>query len=250
MARGTWYLTKLVLRRFMLRQGAGRIVNISSVVGHTGNPGQVPYTMVKAGLDALHEVARAGARRAPDPRELRRPGLHRHRHDRRAARRRSARRSSARIPLGRMGDPGGGRRRRRLPRDARELRARERDPRERRHVWWVGCSPPTRCWRASRSGSRSASSTRSSSSTTSTSSRALPLPRGRRLLPRPLPRQPDHAGRAPGRGDGAGRRASRSASTSSRRSVARGRGSEDPDRSSPTRTSSSRASCGRATACA
>ncbi len=53
MARGSWYLTKLVLRRFMLRQGSGRIINISSVVGHTGNPGQVPYTMVKAGLDAL-----------------------------------------------------------------------------------------------------------------------------------------------------------------------------------------------------
>jgi 3-oxoacyl-[acyl-carrier protein] reductase len=53
MARGTWYLTKLVLRRFMLRQGAGRIINITSVVGHTGNPGQTPYTMVKAGLDAL-----------------------------------------------------------------------------------------------------------------------------------------------------------------------------------------------------
>ena len=52
-ARGTWYLTKLVLRRFMLRQGTGRIINISSVVGHTGNPGQVPYTMVKAGLDAM-----------------------------------------------------------------------------------------------------------------------------------------------------------------------------------------------------
>jgi 3-oxoacyl-[acyl-carrier protein] reductase len=51
--RGTWYLTKLVVRRFMLRQKAGRIVNISSVVGHTGNRGQVPYTMVKAGLDAL-----------------------------------------------------------------------------------------------------------------------------------------------------------------------------------------------------
>ena len=52
LARGTWYLTKLVLRRFMLRSG-GRIVNISSVVGHTGNAGQIPYTMVKAGLDAL-----------------------------------------------------------------------------------------------------------------------------------------------------------------------------------------------------
>ena len=52
LARGTWYLTKLVLRRFMLRTG-GRVVNISSVVGHTGNAGQIPYTMVKAGLDAL-----------------------------------------------------------------------------------------------------------------------------------------------------------------------------------------------------
>lgn len=53
MARGTWYLTKLALRRFMLRQDAGRIINITSVVGHTGNPGQVPYTMVKAALDAF-----------------------------------------------------------------------------------------------------------------------------------------------------------------------------------------------------
>jgi 3-oxoacyl-[acyl-carrier protein] reductase len=52
-ARGTWYLTKLVLRRFMLRKGTGRIINISSVVGHTGNAGQIPYTMVKAGLDAF-----------------------------------------------------------------------------------------------------------------------------------------------------------------------------------------------------
>jgi 3-oxoacyl-[acyl-carrier protein] reductase len=53
LARGAWYLTKLVVRRFMLRQGSGRIVNISSVVGHTGNAGQIPYTMTKAGLDAL-----------------------------------------------------------------------------------------------------------------------------------------------------------------------------------------------------
>ncbi len=53
MARSTWYLSKGVLRRFMLRKNAGRIINISSVVGHTGNPGQIPYTMVKAGLDAF-----------------------------------------------------------------------------------------------------------------------------------------------------------------------------------------------------
>jgi len=53
LTRGTWYLTKLVLRRFMLRQKSGRIINISSVVGHTGNRGQAPYTMAKAGLDAM-----------------------------------------------------------------------------------------------------------------------------------------------------------------------------------------------------
>jgi len=52
LGRGTWYLTKLILRRFMLRSG-GRVINISSVVGHTGNAGQAPYTMVKAGLDAM-----------------------------------------------------------------------------------------------------------------------------------------------------------------------------------------------------
>jgi 3-oxoacyl-[acyl-carrier protein] reductase len=53
LARGTWYLTKLVLRHFMTRADRGRIINISSVVGHTGNAGQIPYTMAKAGLDAL-----------------------------------------------------------------------------------------------------------------------------------------------------------------------------------------------------
>lgn len=53
LARGTWYLTKLVLRKLMMKQKSGRIINISSVVGHIGNRGQSPYTMAKAGLDAL-----------------------------------------------------------------------------------------------------------------------------------------------------------------------------------------------------
>jgi 3-oxoacyl-[acyl-carrier protein] reductase len=51
--RGAWYLTKRVLRLFMLRAVSGRIINISSVVGHTGNAGQIPYTMEKAALDAF-----------------------------------------------------------------------------------------------------------------------------------------------------------------------------------------------------
>jgi 3-oxoacyl-[acyl-carrier protein] reductase len=51
--RGVWYLTKRILRQFMLRSAAGRIINISSVVGHTGNAGQIPYTMEKAALDAF-----------------------------------------------------------------------------------------------------------------------------------------------------------------------------------------------------
>jgi 3-oxoacyl-[acyl-carrier protein] reductase len=51
--RGVWYLTKRILRQFMIRNSTGRIINISSVVGHTGNAGQIPYTMEKAALDAF-----------------------------------------------------------------------------------------------------------------------------------------------------------------------------------------------------
>jgi 3-oxoacyl-[acyl-carrier protein] reductase len=53
MTRGVWYLTKRILRQFMMRSASGRIINISSVVGHTGNPGQIAYTMEKAALDAF-----------------------------------------------------------------------------------------------------------------------------------------------------------------------------------------------------
>jgi len=53
LTRGIWYMTKRILRQFMLRSPAGRIINISSVVGHLGNAGQIPYTMEKAALDAF-----------------------------------------------------------------------------------------------------------------------------------------------------------------------------------------------------
>jgi len=42
-------LTKLALRP-MLKQRYGRVINISSVVGVTGNPGQTNYVAAKAGL--------------------------------------------------------------------------------------------------------------------------------------------------------------------------------------------------------
>ncbi|HLA27848.1 MAG TPA: 3-oxoacyl-ACP reductase family protein [Syntrophales bacterium] len=53
LTRGIWYLTKRIIRLFMLRKNNGRIINISSVVGHTGNAGQIPYTMEKAALEAF-----------------------------------------------------------------------------------------------------------------------------------------------------------------------------------------------------
>jgi 3-oxoacyl-[acyl-carrier protein] reductase len=53
LTRGIWFLTKRILRQFMVRSSSGRIINISSVVGHLGNAGQIPYTMEKAALDAF-----------------------------------------------------------------------------------------------------------------------------------------------------------------------------------------------------
>lgn len=46
---GPFYMTKAVLEH-MLARGSGRIVNISSVVGQTGNIGQANYAASKAGL--------------------------------------------------------------------------------------------------------------------------------------------------------------------------------------------------------
>ena len=46
---GMFYMTRAVIRT-MVRQRSGRIVNLSSVVGFTGNPGQVNYASSKAAI--------------------------------------------------------------------------------------------------------------------------------------------------------------------------------------------------------
>lgn len=49
---GTFYLCRAVIRQ-MLKQRYGRIVNISSIVGVAGNPGQANYAAAKAGVIGL-----------------------------------------------------------------------------------------------------------------------------------------------------------------------------------------------------
>jgi 3-oxoacyl-[acyl-carrier protein] reductase len=50
--RGAFFCARLAAKA-MLKRRAGRIVNISSVVGAAGNPGQANYVAAKAGLVGL-----------------------------------------------------------------------------------------------------------------------------------------------------------------------------------------------------
>lgn len=54
--RSTWYLIKRI-SRLMIRAKAGRIINISSVVASTGNPGQSAYASTKAAIEGLTRTA-------------------------------------------------------------------------------------------------------------------------------------------------------------------------------------------------
>lgn len=49
---GAFYMCRSVIRT-MMKQRSGKIVNISSVIGVTGNPGQINYAAAKAGLIGL-----------------------------------------------------------------------------------------------------------------------------------------------------------------------------------------------------
>ncbi|MCB0384131.1 MAG: 3-oxoacyl-ACP reductase FabG, partial [Bdellovibrionales bacterium] len=64
--RGTFLVTKAVMKG-LLKSRAGSIVNITSVIGHSGNPGQSNYAASKAGTEgftrsAAQEVASRGIR--------------------------------------------------------------------------------------------------------------------------------------------------------------------------------------------
>ena len=48
----TFYLCKYAIKK-MLKNKYGRIVNITSIVGHTGNLGQTNYSASKAGIVAM-----------------------------------------------------------------------------------------------------------------------------------------------------------------------------------------------------
>ena len=53
---GVFYCTRAVSRQ-MLKQKKGRIINITSVVGLIGNPGQANYSAAKAGVVGLTQTA-------------------------------------------------------------------------------------------------------------------------------------------------------------------------------------------------
>ena len=61
---GAFYLSRAILQH-MLDRGSGRIINISSIIGESGNIGQANYAAAKSGLFGLtmslaQETARKG----------------------------------------------------------------------------------------------------------------------------------------------------------------------------------------------
>lgn len=50
---GVFYCSKIAFTDSMLRLGRGKIINIASIVGQIGNPGQVNYAAAKGGVIAM-----------------------------------------------------------------------------------------------------------------------------------------------------------------------------------------------------
>jgi 3-oxoacyl-[acyl-carrier protein] reductase len=101
--KGAFYCIKAALRP-MIRQRAGRIINISSVVGLAGNAGQANYAAAKAGLIGLsRSVAKEVASRAITVNVVA-PGFIRS--DMTATLKENQQQAAlALIPLGRFGEP-------------------------------------------------------------------------------------------------------------------------------------------------
>ena len=101
---GAFNMTKAVLEH-MIERGSGRIVNISSVIGETGNVGQANYAASKAGLFGLTKsLALEMAQRGITVNCVA-PGFIATEMVASGSRRRRSTRSIARIPQRRLGQP-------------------------------------------------------------------------------------------------------------------------------------------------
>lgn len=78
--KGTFNYCRAVAKH-MISQREGKIINISSVVGLIGNPGQVNYSASKAGGDRTHENTCKRASFSQHSSQCRRSGFRRDRHD-------------------------------------------------------------------------------------------------------------------------------------------------------------------------
>ncbi len=101
---GAFAMTKAVLEH-MIERGSGRIVNISSVIGETGNVGQANYAASKAGLFGLTKSLALEMAQPRHHRQLRRARLHRNRDGGPDPQGRARRRSIDKIPQRRLGRP-------------------------------------------------------------------------------------------------------------------------------------------------
>ena len=112
---GAFFMAQAAVEH-MVERGTGRIINVSSVIGETGNIGQANYAASKSGLfgltkslakEAIFQLNRAATpagRRDRANRERGHPRLHRHRHAGHHPGQGDGQ-DPGQIPLGRLGKP-------------------------------------------------------------------------------------------------------------------------------------------------